>query len=459
MKKAMKKILSFVLVLALCACSTYTPVGAIANEYTSRAAGVSVWSGKADTSWYTGDKDSYDIATAEQLAGFAKLVDEAAHEDRFNGVTINLVSDIVLNDTKNFSNWGKKPPKNKWEPIGKQGGAIMGYNPFAGIFKGNGHKIIGLYSSSTDYGFWGTTSRVGFFECICGAAVTDIVFENAYVESSGAVGVVAAVSEGSYISGIKVYNSKVISKDGGAGGVIGSCHKFVNTYLISFLVLGMFGVFVNPLLYKDEAAEEILGNHGSLIADCQVKNLVIQRDKKYGDNCGSGGIVGGGTVGVYNCQVAYLTSRQPEAPGGIIVGINPKTDSNVVVKSCRYYGCKVEKPMNDKAKSFVDKASVKRIKKDTSIKVGAKKSSLTVKNVKKKSSSIALKCRSNSTSRLTYKVTSTPKGGSKYISVNGSGRVRIKKRAPKGTYVITVYSKENDRFAAAKKKISIKVKA
>ena len=175
------------------------------------AAQTKVWDGTADTSWYTGDKDSYDISTPEQLAGLAKLCDEGAHEDRFRGVTINLTADIVLNDVSNFKNWETKPPKNSWEPIGNEGGFISGYCPFAGVFKGNGHTITGMYVKKTDYGFFAVQDKVGLFECICGAAITDVKFNKAYIASTGAAGVLAGISESSYVSGIEVKNSKIIS--------------------------------------------------------------------------------------------------------------------------------------------------------------------------------------------------------------------------------------------------------
>ena len=104
-----------------------------------------VWTGGVDTSWYTGNKSSYDISTPEQLAGFAKLVRDAAHEDRFRGVTINLTDDIILNDTSSIAAWSKNAPANVWDPIGRIGSPVMGYCPFAGCFNGNGHTISGWW--------------------------------------------------------------------------------------------------------------------------------------------------------------------------------------------------------------------------------------------------------------------------------------------------------------------------
>jgi len=455
MKRTIKRIIAFILIVSMTLTSSYTPwIGKNSRMRTVEAAGT-VWDGTADTSWYTGDRDSYDISTAEQLAGFAQLCDEAAHEDRFRGVTINLTADIVLNDTKNFKNWGKKAPKNEWNPIGKQGSAIMGYCPFAGEFKGNGHTITGMYVENTDYGFWGVTDRAGFFECICGAVVTDLKFNQAYVASSGPAGVLAGISESSFVSGIEVTNSKVMSLDGAAGGVIGSCHQFVMTYMMSFFILAAMGVFVNPILYGDEAAEEIFGEHGTVLSDCRVDNLAITLKK--GGNNSAGGIVGAGRTGIASSQVSHLTVTDPTGDCGIIVGANPKDNSNVFLKSNTYYSCEIK---SDNKKSFIDKGYSQNLKKTATIKVGAKKSQLTIqkKKLKKKSKTISLKCKTNSTGTLTYKVSKTPKKGNKYIKVSTSGKVTLKKKAPKGTYKIKVSVQENEAFTKAEKTVSIKVK-
>lgn len=455
-KRTIKQMIAFILVISMTLTSSYTPwLGKNGMMQTVHAEAGTVWNGTVDTSWFTNDRDSYDISTPEQLAGLAKLCDEAAHEDRFRGVTINLTSDIILNDTSNFDNWGKKPPKNEWNPIGKQGSAIMGYCPFAGEFKGNGHTITGLYVESTEYGFWGVTDRAGFFEAICGAVVTDLKFNKAYVASSGPAGVLAGISESSYASGIEVINSKVISLDGAAGGVIGSCHQFVMTYMMSFFILAAMGIFVNPILYGDAAAEEIFGEHGTVLSDCRVDNLVIEL-KKNGNNS-AGGIVGGGRTGIASSQVSHLTVTDPTGDCGIMVGANPKDNPNILLKENTYYSCEI---ISDNKKSFIDAAYSTNLKKTAKIKVGAKKSKLTVqkKKLKKKAKTISLKCTTNSSATLTYKVTKTPKKGKKYIQVSNTGKVTLKKKAPKGTYKIKVCAPENDAFTKTEKTVTIKVK-
>lgn len=54
----------------------------------------SVWNGGIDTSWYQKDKTYFKIS-APELAGLAKLVNNG---NTFAGKTVQLVSDITLND-------------------------------------------------------------------------------------------------------------------------------------------------------------------------------------------------------------------------------------------------------------------------------------------------------------------------------------------------------------------------
>ncbi|MBQ8441347.1 MAG: PT domain-containing protein, partial [Clostridia bacterium] len=54
----------------------------------------SVFSGTADTSWYTGDKTEYVLKSADQLVGFHSLRSDVC---TFEGVTIKLDCDVILN--------------------------------------------------------------------------------------------------------------------------------------------------------------------------------------------------------------------------------------------------------------------------------------------------------------------------------------------------------------------------
>lgn len=190
-------------------------VGAMILTTPMTAHAASVWNGGVDTSWYTGDRNSYDIATAEQLAGFAKLVREAAHEDRFRGVTINLVDDMILNDTSNIGNWEKTAPANVWDPIGRVGSPVMGYCPFAGQFNGNGHTISGMYVSAD--------RESGLFCYTSGAIIKNLVIRDSVVnnKTNKACGTLAGVSEGTVYDICRVENVQVYGC-GEVGGIVTS---------------------------------------------------------------------------------------------------------------------------------------------------------------------------------------------------------------------------------------------
>lgn len=90
--------------------------------------------------------------------------------------------------------------------------------------------------------------------------------------------------------------------------------------------------------------------------------------------------------------------------------------------------------------------------------ISAKKATMTywTKQLKKgnKSYSIGAKAKAG----ITYRVTSVPENGWKFISVNGKGKVTVKKNAPKGTYQITLTAKENKDYASATRVVKVVIK-
>ena len=102
-----------------------------------------IWDGTADTSWYNETSAEFEISTAEQLAGLAKLVNNG---NNFSGKTISLTADIVLNDTSDWEDWENSASTNTWTPIGNWP------NLFGGTFDGQGHTVSGIYiNSENDY--------------------------------------------------------------------------------------------------------------------------------------------------------------------------------------------------------------------------------------------------------------------------------------------------------------------
>ena len=173
-----------------------------------------IWDGTADTSWYNETSTEFEISTAEQLAGLAKLVNNG---NDFSGKTIMLTADIVLNDTSDWENWENSAPANTWTPIGNWP------NLFSGTFDGQGHTVSGIYiNSANDY--------QGLFSRNYGTIKNVGVTESHIQDYSGAyVGGVCGYNDGTISN---CYNSGTVSGDYYVGGVCGfnSGGTFSNCY-------------------------------------------------------------------------------------------------------------------------------------------------------------------------------------------------------------------------------------
>ncbi|MCL2282409.1 MAG: hypothetical protein FWC26_03735, partial [Fibromonadales bacterium] len=207
-----------------------------------------IWNGTANTDWYTSNQslNAYTITTAEQLAGLAQLVNGGT---TFEGKTITLGTNIVLNDTTangGWKNWGNTTTGlEQWIPIG---GSSLDYS-FQGSFNGNGKVISGLYINTT-------AGYQGLFGCVSKGNVSNLGLAGFYVEGGNYVGgIVSGTNEGTilnsyaignvsgsnYIGGITGHNSGTVTnsyfvgnvsgKDY-VGGIGGSGHTVINSYAI-----------------------------------------------------------------------------------------------------------------------------------------------------------------------------------------------------------------------------------
>ena len=164
-----------------------------------------IWDGTADTSWYNATSTKFEISTAEQLAGLAKLVNNGKN---FSGKTILLTADIVLNDTFNWENWESSAPNNTWTPIG-----ASCINRFGGTFDGQGHTVSGIYiNSENDFqGLFGYN----------GGTIKNVGLTNSYIKGDWCVGGVCGRNHDGTISGC--YNSGTVSGTGKYTDVGGVC--------------------------------------------------------------------------------------------------------------------------------------------------------------------------------------------------------------------------------------------
>jgi len=247
-----------------------------AKSKTENVSIAKVWDGTADISWYTtkdgtwnvADKESYDIYTAEQLAGLYVLANKQDDNvDRpFRNVTINLRNDIVLNDTTDWENWLENAPANVWTPIGKKGSPGMGYKPFIGRFNGNGHTISGMYVDGGELG-----GLFGYTED--GACIYNLKIEKSVIKGTDASGFIVGNAHSTWISDCEVKDCTV-SSAWSTGGIVGSTKCYLKGLQafsqIVFAVIS-FGIVLNPILtggFRDKNLPE----NGCIVTNCKVSD-------------------------------------------------------------------------------------------------------------------------------------------------------------------------------------------
>ena len=178
---------------------------------------IEVWDGSIDTSWYADNKkDTYEISTASELAGLAKLVNEGTS---FGSKTLILKKDIYLNDDfENYESWGEKPPANTWTPIGEG-------KKFVGNFCGENHTIYGLYIN-TDKDEQGLFGKVELYaHSDYNDHIEGINMKYSYVKGGSKVGTLVGSNEGGqvYSHDCEISNSYVQGSETGSyvGGFVG----------------------------------------------------------------------------------------------------------------------------------------------------------------------------------------------------------------------------------------------
>lgn len=180
----------------------------------------SKWDGTLDTSWYNDTDTEFTLTTAQQLAGFAKLLDEsemisffAGEQEEFRsifyGKTIKLDRDFDLAGQECF------------EPIG----SYRNDKFFDGTFDGQGHTISNLSQTTwaLDNGYYYDDLGLGLFGAVQNATIKNLKIDNAFVSGeNGLCGIVAATAFGDCtFENITITNSDVADYQYYAGGIVG----------------------------------------------------------------------------------------------------------------------------------------------------------------------------------------------------------------------------------------------
>jgi len=308
---------------------------------------MNIWNGACDIIWYTTNKDSksYTIKSAEELAGLARLVNNTAglgSTVSFQGKTIKLGSNILLNDIKDWQNWKKANYKNshinKWSAIGKSIGIS-----FQGTFDGNGKSISGIYINGKDdyQGLFGFVGKDG--------TIKNLIIENSYIKGKNYIGGLSGYTSGAKITQCKV--GAIIEGDDCVGGLTGANSDSSGTYdkcktaesvKGNSNVGGLTGS--NSGIIKNCCAE---GNvEGSMLAKYKNSMDEMRKKKNIGGLVGSnnsgiisgcysigkvsggecvevGGLVGNNSGKIVNCYARGYVSSKITNIGGL-VGCNKK---------------------------------------------------------------------------------------------------------------------------------------
>lgn len=169
-----------------------------------------VWDGTVDVSWFETNAQTYNLTTAEQLAGLAKLVNDGT--SNFQGKTITLGADIFLNDTTGAGDgsWYKKSHR-EWTPIGTI------FKPFKGEIDAlagkKNRKIYGLYISDETMDF------AGLFGYTENLKISNLDVSVGYVAAKEHVGAVLGYGHDALISNVKAEIE--VSGTNYVGGLVG----------------------------------------------------------------------------------------------------------------------------------------------------------------------------------------------------------------------------------------------
>ena len=152
----------------------------------------------------------FTISTAAELAGLAVLVNEGI--DNFDGKTISLAKDIILNkdvlDEGELN--GDGSDLNPWIPIGTNSQS----HTFKGIFDGQSYTISGIYiRNDSNY-------RQGLFGYVDGGTIQNLSVTDSYIQAGDYVGGVVGWNDKGTIQNLSVTDSYIQAGDY-VGGIVG----------------------------------------------------------------------------------------------------------------------------------------------------------------------------------------------------------------------------------------------
>ncbi len=243
----------------------------------------------ADTSWYSEEVQTYTLSTPAQFLGLISLTNDRKD---FEGVTINLGNDLVLNDTT-ASDWTNALTQ------------FEAGDDFAGTFNGNGYAIIGWYSEN------------GLFSEVSGSISNLTLRDVVIVADDRKVGTIAASLDGNgSINSCTIDNANISNEKQSTGGVVGESSGKISSCVVRGSTVKVDSSNVGGICGNSKS--------GGSIEQCTVDSDTIIEGKNT-----VGGIVGNSTNVINECSSAATVSAESSV-GGIVGAIDTGTISSCV---------------------------------------------------------------------------------------------------------------------------------
>lgn len=223
------------------------------SEYVTVEDDLNPWENGVDYSWYDGKSSPYTITTADQLAGFGRIVDgtrEGYDAYDFSGDIVQLGADIDLYGTDDNGELLSFNPIGFKYPSAKDDNGNIIAKIFRGTFDGQGHTIKNLYQNGWAMGLSYSNAGGGLFAGVQNATIQNLTMQGANIVMEAVpMGTVASYAYGECTfdninvtsSTLQNYNWDIAAIVGGVNGK----HTFSNIYIDNTVTLsslwGSFG--------------------------------------------------------------------------------------------------------------------------------------------------------------------------------------------------------------------------
>ena len=313
--KTTRSILSVLLAVLLLVTSVpLTPAFADGGAVSPQSA-----SGEGPFAGGTGTADDpYQIATADDLREFAKLVNGTDGNSADPGAHAKLMNNIDLNGSE----------ENPWTPIGN---SID--NPYEGTFNGDGHTISGLYINTDDQGLFGYVSGTVQNLSVSGTVSGGMFVGGIAGQNLGNVincAFSGSVSGVSFVGGVVGYN--------GSSGTVKNCY---NTGAVSGSGLYVGGVVGNNYNGSVENCYNtgdvsgnnyvggVVGQNSGTVENCYNTGTVTGS----GDRSNVGGVVGDNIIGGTVTGCYFLKDTAKSGIGSGTGSATPLTAEEFAIQS------------------------------------------------------------------------------------------------------------------------------